>query len=112
MRGRGLAIAAPARYLRGVQPDEKSLEHRRRRLLFRATHRGTHETDLLIGGYVARHLPGMDEAAVGALEALLELPEPDLADWLTGRVAIPDGPHAALLRTLRGDALRRMQDRP
>ncbi len=107
---RGLAIAGPARYLRGVQPDEKSLEHRRRRLLFRATHRGTHETDLLIGGYVARHLAGMDEAAVAAMEALLELPEPDLADWLTGRVAIPEGEHAALLRALRGDALRMTGD--
>ena len=100
--GGGLAIRRSARYLRSVQVDDKSLEHRRRRLLFRATHRGTQETDRLIGGYVARHLDAMDVAAVAAMEALLELPEPDLADWLMGRVAIPEGPHAALLRRMRG----------
>lgn len=87
-----------------MQDSDPSLEHRRRRLLFRATHRGTHETDLLIGGYVARHLDAMDAASVGAMEALLELPEPDLADWLMGRVAIPEGEHAALLRAIRGAA--------
>jgi antitoxin CptB len=87
-----------------VQDNDPSLEHRRRRLLFRATHRGTQETDRLIGGYVTRHLPDMDAAAMEALEALLELPEPDLADWLMGRVAIPDCEHAALLREMREDA--------
>ncbi len=106
MRGGGLAIRPAAGYLRPVRASDPSLEHRRRRLLFRATHRGTHETDLLIGGYVARHLEAMDAAAVAAMEALLELPEPDLADWLTGRAPIPEGPHAALLRALGADARR------
>jgi antitoxin CptB len=102
--GGGLAIAAAARYLPRVSASDPSLEHRRRRLLFRATHRGTHETDLLIGGYVARHLAAMDEAALSAMEDLLELPEPDLADWLMGREPVPEGRHAALLRAMRGAA--------
>lgn len=85
-----------------MRQDEPSLEHRRRRLLFRATHRGTHETDLLIGGFVARRVAGMDAGALDAMEALLDMPEPDLADWLMGRVVIPEGPHAALLREMRG----------
>lgn len=85
-----------------MRQDEPSLEHRRRRLLFRATHRGTHETDLLIGGFVARRVAGMDAGALDAMEALLDMSEPDLADWLMGRVAIPEGPHAALLREMRG----------
>jgi succinate dehydrogenase flavin-adding protein (antitoxin of CptAB toxin-antitoxin module) len=33
-----------------LSPLMSSGDIRRRRLLFRATHRGTHETDLLIGG--------------------------------------------------------------
>ncbi len=99
----GLAIGAGARYLPLVQDNDPSLEHRRRRLLFRATHRGTQETDRLIGGYVTRHLPGMDAAAIARMEALLDLPEPDLADWLMGRVAIPEDEHAALLREMRQD---------
>lgn len=62
---------------------------RRRRLLFRASHRGTHETDLLVGGFVAAEIGAMDEAALDDLEAVLELPDIDLFDWLTGRRAVP-----------------------
>jgi antitoxin CptB len=62
---------------------------RRRRLLFRATHRGTHEADLLVGGYVAARIDSMTEAEMGALEEVMELPDVDLADWLTGRRPIP-----------------------
>lgn len=78
---------------------------RRRRALFRATHRGTHETDLLIGRYVERRIDGLTDAELDALEALLDLPDPDLADWLTGRVPLPaDAP--PMLRAMREAAIR------
>ena len=70
---------------------------RRRRILFRATHRGTQETDRLIGGYVAPRLLSFTEPELDAIEAVMDLPDPDLADWLMGRVPIPPGEHAALL---------------
>lgn len=75
---------------------------RRRRLLFRARHRGTKEADLMIGGFVARHIATLTEAELAALEALLELPDVDLADWLSGRVPVPPE-HASplLLRMVR-----------
>ena len=79
---------------------------RRRRALFRATHRGTHETDLLVGGYVASRIDRFTEAEMDALEALLDLPDPDLADWLTGRVPMPaDAP--PMLRAMREAAVKR-----
>ncbi len=78
---------------------------RRRRLLFRATHRGTKETDRLIGGYVATRLLLFTDAELAAVEALMELPDPDLADWLMGRLPIPPGPHAPLLQAMRDAAL-------
>ena len=52
---------------------------RRRRLRYRATHRGSHECDLLLGGYVIAHLDDMDAATLDALEEVLELPDNDLA---------------------------------
>jgi antitoxin CptB len=72
-------------------PDSPTttLDRRRRRLLFRATHRGTYENDLLLGGFIRAHVATLDDADLTALEALLELPDPDLADWLTGRQPIP-----------------------
>ena len=39
-----------------AQSDATRNEPRRRRLLFRATHRGTYENDLLIGGFVRDNL--------------------------------------------------------
>jgi antitoxin CptB len=80
-------------------PTQPPRSPRRRKLLFRATHRGTQETDILVGGYVAARIDALTEAEMDALEHLLELPDTDLADWLTGRQAMP--PDAgALLRAM------------
>jgi antitoxin CptB len=84
------------------EPESPALEARRRRLLFRATHRGTQENDILLGGFIAPRIAAFTEPELDALEALLDLPDPDLADWLTGRRPIP--PHADT------PMLRRIQD--
>jgi antitoxin CptB len=68
---------------------------RRRRLLFRAEHRGFKEADLVIGGFARSNLAEMDAAALDAFEALLEIPDQDLYAWIVGREAVPaevDGP--------------------
>ncbi|MBO1075302.1 FAD assembly factor SdhE [Roseomonas marmotae] len=65
------------------------LSPRRRRLLFRAHHRGTKEADLMIGRFVARHIASFSEAELDELEGVLELLDVDLAEWLTGRSPIP-----------------------
>jgi antitoxin CptB len=80
------------------------LDTRRRRLVFRANHRGTKEADLMIGGFVARHVAGFDVAALGELEALLELPDVDLADWLTGRRPAPEEIDTPLFRRMLAEA--------
>ncbi|QYU67396.1 succinate dehydrogenase assembly factor 2 [Leptolyngbya sp. 15MV] len=69
--------------------SDEMLPPRRRRLLFRAWHRGTKEADLMIGGFVKRHIATFTEAELDELEAVLELPDVDLADWLSGRRDIP-----------------------
>ena len=82
-------------------PDAAPLDTRRRRILFRATHRGTHENDILIGGYLAPRLAALAEAELDAVEALMELPDPELADWLSGRRPIPPEHDCAILRAMR-----------
>ena len=86
-------------------PESVALDTRRRRLLFRATHRGTYENDLMIGGFVRARLATFDAADLDALESLLELPDTDLADWLTGRRPIPPGA-APILRSIRDSLVR------
>jgi antitoxin CptB len=71
-------------------PEEtETLDPRRRRLKFRASHRGTKEADLMIGRFVATNIAGFTEAELDELESVLELPDVDLADWLSGRRPIP-----------------------
>jgi antitoxin CptB len=77
------------------------LDPRRRRLLFRANHRGTHENDLMVGGYIAPRLSAFTEAELDVLEQLLELEDTALADWLTGRQPIPPEHDSPMLRAMR-----------
>ncbi len=92
--------ADTARMRRYITPRMTEPDPRRRRILFRATHRGTQETDRLIGGYVAPRLLAFTDAELDAVEALMELPDADLADWLMGRLPIPPGEHAPLLHAM------------
>jgi antitoxin CptB len=84
-------------------PAPEALDQRRRRLLFRATHRGTRENDLLLGGFVTARLASFTDSDLVALEEILELPDPVLADWLTGRLPLP--PNNPMLRAIREAAL-------
>jgi antitoxin CptB len=90
-------------------PPTEALDARRRRLLFRATHRGTRENDILVGGFVAAGIAGFSDDELAALEAIMELPDPAVADWLTGRAAMPEMEGGAMLRIMRAAALRRSE---
>jgi antitoxin CptB len=65
------------------------LETRKRRLYFRAWHRGTKEADLMIGGFVSARLPAMDEAELGYLETLMHETDVDIMSWVTGTQPAP-----------------------
>ena len=84
-----------------TDPEPAAPDARRRRLLFRATHRGTFENDLMIGGFVRANLAMFTDPDLDALEALLETPDPLLADWLTGRVPIPPAEASPMLLRIK-----------
>lgn len=67
----------------------EDLEQRRKRLAFRAWHRGMKELDLLIGGFADRHLAGFSAEQLDRFEALLDVPEPLMYGWLVGGEAPP-----------------------
>ena len=72
-----------------------SLDERRRRAAYRASHRGTKEMDWLLGRYAAAQLPTMTDTDLDLFEHLLTLPDPDLQAWLmlghapTEKVVVP-----------------------
>jgi len=88
-------------------PDPQPLDNRRRRLIFRAQHRGTYENDLLIGDFVKAQIAAMTNAELDDLETVMEFPDAELADWLTGRKPIPPHANSPMLRRIRTAALNR-----
>ena len=84
-----------------TEPDQPASDIRRKRLLFRATHRGTFENDLMIGGFVRAHLATLTDDDLDALEAVMEMQDTYLADWLTGREPIPPEDETPMLLRMR-----------
>ena len=62
---------------------------RRKRILFRCRHRGSKESDLLLGRFAENHIPDFDATQLGRLESLLENDDPSLYAWITGRRPVP-----------------------
>jgi antitoxin CptB len=89
-----------------MDDTETRRDIRRRRLLFRATHRGSHENDILVGRFVSERLSELTDDEMDALEAVLEIPDVELADWLTGRRPIPAAQDSPVLRAMREAAGR------
>jgi len=78
-------------------------EIRRKQLHFRAIHRGCKEADAILGAFAALHLPELDEQELEMFAALLEVPDPELYDWLRGAAAVPslhDTPVFARLKAI------------
>ena len=64
-------------------------EIRRKRLLWRATHRGIKEMDLILGGFVARHLDAFSEAEIADLERIMDIPDQEMLSWATKQEEVP-----------------------
>jgi len=73
-----------------MTPADTNRDMRRKRLLYRATHRGTKEADAIVGGYFTSVVDTLPEDKLAEAEALLEVEDPDLLDWIMGRTPIPE----------------------
>ena len=82
-------------------PDETS---RRKRLLWRATHRGIKEMDLILGGFVTRHLEGFSTPELAELERIMEIPDQELLAWATRQADIPEAYASPLLARILAHA--------
>src|SRR5215475_10603575 len=84
----------------GSSKSSDGLDPRRRRLLFRAWHRGSREMDLVMGPFADAWIDRMSESELAEFERLVALPDPDLFDLVTGPEAA-QAPANGLLARLR-----------
>ena len=85
----------------GTSISSAGLDPSRRRLLYRAWHRGLRELDLLIGQFADARLAGMSAAELAEFERLLDAPDPDMLVWLTTRTPAPPEHATATLRAVK-----------
>ena len=90
-----------------TEADKSALDTRRKKLFYRANHRGTYENDLMIGGFVKARIATMSEQELDEIEAVMEFPDAELADWLTGRKPIPAHADSPMLRRIREAAMHK-----
>ena len=63
------------------------LDERRRRLLYRCWHRGTRETDLIMGPFADAWIGELSDIEIADFERLSDVPDPEIYAWVTGEIA-------------------------
>ena len=76
------------------------METLRKRLLYKATHRGMQETDKIIGGFAQQELAGLNAEMLADLDRLLDVPDIDLLNWIMGRDALPEAHNNPLFEAI------------
>jgi antitoxin CptB len=85
----------------GMARSSDGLDPRRRRLLFRAWHRGIREMDLILGRFADAAIVELSDAELDDLERLMERPDPELYAWVSGEMPVPLDYDTGLFRRLR-----------
>jgi antitoxin CptB len=82
---------------------DEQLDFRRRRIAYRAWHRGTREADMMVGGFADRYSADWGPAELDWFEAFLAEQDVDIMAWGLGRQPAPERYHGPLM-----DAFRRL----
>jgi antitoxin CptB len=85
----------------GIGRSSEGLDVRRRKLLFRAWHRGLREVDLILGRFADGNITELTEAELTEFENLMDVPDGELLAWLTGEADVPASHDGPLFRRLR-----------
>jgi antitoxin CptB len=85
----------------GMTRSSAGLDERRRRLLYRAWHRGTREMDLIMGPFADSCIGELSEADVADFERLADAPDPDIYAWIKGEREVPDAYDGPIFQRLR-----------
>jgi len=77
-----------------------ALDAERRRLRYRAWHRGTKEMDLVLGPYADAHALALDATGLARLATLMDEADTDLLKWVMGQEQPPASIDTELLGRL------------
>jgi antitoxin CptB len=79
---------------------DEAIDRRRKQLLYQSAHRGTKESDLLLGAFARAHIASFNAVQLERYAALLDESDNDLFDWIAGRAPPPPEKMSDVLRLL------------
>jgi antitoxin CptB len=85
----------------GTTRSSEGLDERRRRILFRAWHRGMREMDLIMGRFADAEIHELSDAELDEFEDLMQAPDPEVYRWVAGGEPPPAPYDRPLFRKLR-----------
>jgi antitoxin CptB len=85
----------------GLSRSTDGLDPRRKKMIFRAWHRGMREMDLIMGRFAEQRIDAMSDAELDTFELLIEAPDRDLLAWITGREPTPANYDTEVFRALK-----------
>ena len=80
---------------------EAHLAHRRKKLKFRAWHRGIKEMDMILGKYADEHLEHMSDEQMDEFSLLLQQPDDEMYKWVSGARQVPAEFDTEIMKTLK-----------
>ncbi len=80
--------------------NEDDLDIRRKRLTYRANHRGIKEMDILIGGFAKEALGKLTADELDQFETLLEVPDQDLYGMIVADAPVPPALDDTVMRAI------------
>lgn len=96
----------------GTTRSSADLDPRRRKLLFRAWHRGMREMDLILGSFADTAIADMSDGELDAFETLMSENDQDLFKWIMGEIPVPGVQDTAMFRRVLAhrDAMKVRRD--
>jgi len=85
----------------GTTRTSAGLDERRKRLLYRAWHRGTREMDLIMGRFADAFIGELKDAELDEFERLIEQPDPEMYNWISGEKPTPQAFDTPVFRRMR-----------
>jgi antitoxin CptB len=79
-------------------------EAHKRQIFYRASHRGSREADLLIGGFAKKYINSLSDSDLKLFENLLECTDIEIMSWIQGTSKAPLTYDHGILEALKGYA--------
>lgn len=84
----------------GTTRTGEGLNARRRKLLFRSWHRGMREMDFVLGRFADAEIDGLTGDELDQYERLLDIPDAEFLQFVTGEGPVPVGLDCPLLQRI------------